>query len=254
MAQVNVAYDDALLTHIDRIAAERGMSRADYLRAVAEESVRAREQGRAMFEPPEPPVHPDAALALASKAEQLCIDLERLARSWDRREKKLIDAFNGAEAENRTAFARLGADLASRFRDGATPFAEAVDELHDDMAQLRIDVLAAAKYPPSLETLRTDIRATKRAALRNRRAIHVHLFDRLSLRGWELGMGLGMALLGLCIVQIMLARVLPFGWIATPVSLGLYGSAETAICELNQHAYRLDHCPKLRRADRAERP
>lgn len=254
MAGVNVAYDDALLVHIERIAAGLGMSRADYFRAIAEESVKAHEQGRAMFEPPPPPINLDNALVLATKVEQISIEIDRQNRSWEKRERKLIEAFNGAEADNRTAFERLGADLASRFRDGSTPFAEAVGELHDDLERLRTDMLAAARCPPSLQTLRTDISSAKRAALRNRRAYHFHLFGKLDWRGWELAAGLGMALLGLCVVQIMLARVLPFGWMATPVSLGLYGSAETAICELNEHAYRLDHCPKLRRVDGAEGP
>lgn len=52
MAQVNVAYEDRLLAHLDAVAEGRGLSRPDLLRAIAEEAVRAGEQGRAMFEPP----------------------------------------------------------------------------------------------------------------------------------------------------------------------------------------------------------
>ena len=110
MAQVNVAYDDALLAHLDAVAERRGLSRPDLLRAIAEETVRADEQGRAMFEPPELPIDPDTAVVLATKVEQISIDLDRILRAAERREHKMLTAFNATEEANRNAVDRLGRD------------------------------------------------------------------------------------------------------------------------------------------------
>ncbi len=94
MAQVNVAYEDRLLAHLDSVAEGRGLSRPDLLRAIAEEAVRAGEQGRAMFEPPKLPIDPGTAVTLALKVEQISIDLDRILRAAERREKRLVEAFH----------------------------------------------------------------------------------------------------------------------------------------------------------------
>lgn len=245
MAQVNVAYDDALLAHVDQIAAGRGMSRADYMRAVAEESVKANEQGRPMFDPPPAPVDPGTAMGLAFKVEQLCIELDRLARSWDKREKKLIDIFNATEEANRTARDRLGRELTERFREGATPYAKKLAELRGEIAAALEQIHAAVREPEALATIRADLASMKTAFRRARREHHFHLFADWRPTGAQIGALSFIALIVVGIAQTWIASVLPSDWLASRLTLKMYGSADVAICELYEYSRHVERCPVL---------
>lgn len=145
MAQVNVAYDDLLLAHLDALAATRGLPRPDLLRAIAEEAVRANEQGRALFEQPDAPIDPETAILLATKVEGLSIDFDRLMRSVDRREKRMLERFDATEEANRTAFERVQANMVDRFVEGSAPFTSMLAELRADNRKLHEDMIEAAE-------------------------------------------------------------------------------------------------------------
>lgn len=254
MGQVNVAYDDDLLTKLDCLAAARGLSRPDLLRAIAEEAVRASEQGRPMFEPPEAPIDADTALVLATKLERLGIDFDRLARSSDRREKKLLESFNATDEANRSAYERLSEDLAGRFREGATPFAKMLTSFREDVAKLHSDVLAASRKPDSLNAIQKDLAAIRSAQDRVRPITHLHLFRDVHPNRWLWGIIVTFGLSLLMFLQILFANLLPNEMFATPVALRLYGSADTGICELYKTSRRLKHCPSLAPAETGGRP
>lgn len=245
MAQVNVAYDDGLLVHVDRIAAELGLSRTDYLRAVAEESVRAREQGRAMFEPPAPPIGPDKAITLALGVERVSIDLDRLARSWDKREKKLVDAFNVTEEANRTANERLARELNERWREGATPYTEMLAGLGDKLAVAMEQILAATREPAGVKTILAHQRNIATALRRARREFHFHLGESWKLTSVQIGVLSLVALIAACVAQTWVASVLPSDWLANRLSLRMYGSADAAICEMYEYSRHIERCPVL---------
>jgi hypothetical protein len=50
MGQINVNYDDRTLQGIDRLAATKGMSRPELLRAIAGEAIEAHDGGRLAFQ------------------------------------------------------------------------------------------------------------------------------------------------------------------------------------------------------------
>ncbi|MCJ2188596.1 ribbon-helix-helix protein, CopG family [Novosphingobium beihaiensis] len=245
MGQVNVTYDDALLRRLDGLAEQLGQSRPDLLRALAEEAVKAHEQGRPMFEPPAAPIDAAAAMGLALKVEQLSIDLDRLARSWDRREKKLVKAFNATEDANRDAQVHFSHEMIERFRDGSMPFLRKIVEVRQLIAELKDDVLAATREPASLAAIRADLAAMKTAMRRSRRQFHFHFGRDWTFEGWQLGALSLSAVAALMVGEILLATVLPYRWLATPLSLKLFGSADAGICELYAQSRHLDRCPVL---------
>ncbi|WP_298303269.1 hypothetical protein [uncultured Erythrobacter sp.] len=245
MAQVNVAYDDALLAHIDAVAEDRGTSRPELLRAIAEETVRANEQGRAMFEPLELPIDPETAITLATKVEQISIDLDRILRAAERREHKMLKAFNATEEANRNATDRLGDELSKRFTNGATPFAEMLAEHLEQVEQLRKDILAAARSPEWLAEIEAKLAVLEAAVKEPRSVNRYEIAPNWRLPAWQWCMVAVAALFAAAVVITTLARLTPDGLIATPMSRAMYGSADQGICELWKAKNDFDACPVL---------
>ena len=245
MAQVNVAYDDVLLTHLDALAAARGIPRPDLLRAIAEEAVRANEQGRALFEPPEAPIDVESAVLLATKVAGLSIDLDRLLRSVDRREKRMLERFEATEDANRTAFERVQARMVDRFVEGSAPFTSMLARLRTDNAKLHEQVIAASRSPTGIETIQRELAVIASRYQSVRPVYNLHLFREINLNVWGWGLLLSALAAGFLVLQMMAARVLPYEVWATPIAMQLYGSSDTAICEIYKDARDLSACPRL---------
>ena len=245
MGQVNVAYDDSLIAYIDALAAARGMARPDLLRAIAEEAVRANEQGREMFEPAELPIDPDTALTLATKVEQISIDLDRILRAAERREKKLLEAFHATDQANRDAADRLGEELTERFSDGATPFNEMLSEHLQKVEELHNSVRSTAQSPDWIAGINAKLDVIEAAAKEPRSVNQYEIAPNWRLPAWQLCLAALVALLAAALVITMLARLAPDSWIATPMSRAMFGSADEAMCELWKDKNDFDACPIL---------
>lgn len=245
MAQVNVAYEDALLAHLDALAAARGMPRPDLLRAIAEEAVRANEQGREMFEPAELPIDPDTALTLATKVEQISIDLDRILRAAERREKKLLEAFHATDQANRDAADRLGEELTERFSDGATPFNEMLSEHLQKVEELHDSVRSTAQSPDWIAGINAKLDVIEAAAKEPRNLNQYEIAPNWRLPAWQLCLAALVALFAAALVITMLARLTPDSWIATPMARAMYGSADRGMCELWKDKNDFDACPVL---------
>lgn len=245
MAQVNTAYDDALLAHLDALAAVRRLPRPDLLRAIAEEAVRASEQGRAMFEPAELPIDPDTALTLATKVEQISIDLDRILRAAERREKKLLEAFHATDQANREAADRLGEELSERFSDGATPFNEMLSEHLQRVEELHSSIRSTAQSPGWIASINAKLDVIEAAANKPRQLNQYEIAPNWRLPGWQLCLVALVALFAAALVITMLARLTPDSWIATPMARGMFGSADEAMCELWKDKNDFDACPIL---------
>ena len=232
MVQVNVTYDDTLFDHLDALAQEQGLSRPDLLRAIAEEAVKAGEQGRELFEPPPKPVDVESALTLASKVDALCVDLDRTLRSADRREGRLLDRFNATEAANREAVDRLDERMLERFAEGVTPFAQLLEAHHASVERLHERMLKAAREHEGLSEIDTRLKLIADKFQSVGPTYNVHLFDQVAM-SWKVlaGFAWGTVLLSMFVVTLF-ARVLPDPWLATPLAKRLYGSSEAAICGL----------------------
>ena len=245
MAQVNVAYHDALLARLDALAAALGMPRPDLLRAFAQEGVQAGEQGRAMFEPSEPPIDPDTAVVLATKVEQISIDLDRILRAAERREHKMLTAFNATEEANRDAVDRLGRELSSRFLDGATPFGEMLADHLDEVGKLQQDVLSSARSPEWIAGFEAKLAVIEAAAKEPRHINRYEIAPNWCLPAWQLCLAAILALFAAAVVITTLARLTPDSWIATPMSSAMFGSSDRGMCELWKAKHGTDACPVL---------
>ncbi|MEM9084853.1 MAG: hypothetical protein AAGB23_02900 [Pseudomonadota bacterium] len=250
MPQVNVVYDDALYCHLDALAQKRGLSRSDFCRALLEEAVRADERGCALFSPSAAPIDEEALSALAHEMRETAMYLNRQLLSADRREKKLLEAFNATEEANREATARLQERLLERYREGVTPFAERLDEVRLEHKRLGKKILAVCENPTSLEAIQRDVAGVTAAIRRSRRVHNYHFFEKWRMRGWELGVLASFTFVVVLTTQILIASLLPADWFANRLVVRMYGSADVAICELYKSANGLDHCivPQDRRA------
>lgn len=251
MAQVNVAYDDGLLRHLDALAGKRGLSRPDLLRAVAEEAVRADEQGLTMFAPPpapEKPVSSEQTMQLVHELREMSMGLDRLMRSAEKREKQLLAACNATEEANRTAREQYGQELAERFRNGTTPYIAMLKEQSADIARKLDEVMAAVGQPDPQALTRSDFgelqKEMKTLIGQMRPTMHLHFGKDLQMNAWGLVLTGLIGLAALTFLQTGLAWVMPYSWVATPVSMRLYGSADVGICELYKASRGLEDCPK----------
>lgn len=249
MAQVNVSYEDGLLRRLDALAEQQNVSRPDLFRALAEEAVRANEQGRPLFEPQERPLKPDEALHLIQGLNALRVDLDRQLRAAERRERNLLAASNASEEANRLARERHAKELTDRFREGSGPYLQALQSFQGQVSDKLDEAISAVERPAGqagIEAHLVSLRKEVQAGLKQTRpSLHWHFFDQFKLASWETAFLLILGLIGLSTLQVGAAKVLPYRWMATPVSRALYGSADVGICELYRSSRRLDQCPVL---------
>ena len=245
MAQLNVGLDDADKARFDAFAAAEGLASGTLGRSVILEYLKARDQGRAMFEPVEPPIDPDTAVTLATKVEQISIDLDRILRAAERREKKLLQAFHATEEANRDAVGRLGDELSKRFSEGATPFSEMLTDHGAEVEQLHRDILAAARSPDWIEAMNARLDTIEDAAKKPRTLNRYEIAPNWRLPAWHLSVAAITALFAAAVIIATLARLTPDSWIATPMSRAMYGSADRGMCELWKAKNDFDVCPVL---------
>jgi hypothetical protein len=142
MAQINVSYDDRLVAGIDRVAAARRLSRADLLRAVAEEVVEAHDAGRLAFHSDDGPRIDTSLNLLVIQLREAVVELDRSQRANQRIERKLIDAWNGGEAAARVAEQHILEQVTRTHLDGYQPFQDEVDALREAFSAAPANVAA----------------------------------------------------------------------------------------------------------------
>lgn len=122
MGQINVNYDDRTLQGIDRLAATKGMSRPELLRAIAGEAIEAHDGGRLAFQVDDTPRIDGSMNALTIHLREAVLEMERTQRANQRHEKKLLDAFVGSEDVVRQAQENLTARISDINRKSYQPF------------------------------------------------------------------------------------------------------------------------------------
>jgi hypothetical protein len=131
MGQVNVTYEDRLLEGIDRLCNARGLSRAELMRAIATEAVEAHDAGRLAFQIEDGPRIDGSLNALAAQVREAVVELERVQRSTQRHEKRMMDAWVGNEESIRQAQENLTARVNDINRKSYEPF---VNKIRDVIA------------------------------------------------------------------------------------------------------------------------
>ncbi|MFC0588541.1 hypothetical protein ACFFF7_03870 [Novosphingobium aquiterrae] len=91
MGQVNVNYDDRTLAGIDRICSVKGLSRTEVMRLIATEAIEAHDAGRLAFQEVGGPKLGGTLNALAAQLRDNMVEQDRLLRSTQRHEKKMLD-------------------------------------------------------------------------------------------------------------------------------------------------------------------
>jgi hypothetical protein len=122
VGQINVNYDDRTLQGIDRLAASKGMSRPELLRAIAGEAIEAHDGGRLAFQADDTPRIDGSINALTIQLRETVLEMERTQRANQRHEKKLLDAFVGSEDAVRQAQENLTARINDINRKSYQPF------------------------------------------------------------------------------------------------------------------------------------
>lgn len=161
MAQLNVSFDDALLAEVDRLAAERGISRPELLRALVREAIGAEGKvGGAVVLPP--PVAPEPLLVTTpqflSSLERMALDLDRVLRDMDRREIRLGKALAARAALDAEAEAQLASAIGERVDASLGGFEHRLTQqlarlpsevaMQDILARLEQNVQTLTKLPP----------------------------------------------------------------------------------------------------------
>lgn len=237
MGQVNVNYDDRLLHGIDRIAAARGLTRPDLLRAIAGEAIEAHDAGRLAFQIDDAPRIDGSLNALAVQLRGATIELERAQRANQRHEKKLLDAYVGSEETIRAAQELLTARINDINRKSYQPFVMKLAEVRTAMDELRDRLTEAqdarlAVMVERLEAVRVDASAP-------RTQYNLVLGDdrMLSLKFLSVS-GLAVAWLAI-LLFLMTASSVPF--LGVPVAKRLLPSTRL-ICRLVDDRYGVRDC------------
>lgn len=145
MGQVNIAYDDAQVANLDRVAAARRMARPDLLRAIATEAIEAHDAGRLAFQRDASPRLDVSINALALRLNETIMELERSQRANQAHEKKMLGAWTGTEENVRAAEERLLVRINDINRQSYQPFLTKLDTLREPMEDAEERVLAAMK-------------------------------------------------------------------------------------------------------------
>jgi hypothetical protein len=116
MGQLNVSFDDGLLVEVYKLAAQRGISRPELIRALVREAIGAEGVGgkavvRASIAAPAP-MPPDLIVQLT----QLGLELDRVLRDVDRREGRLRKALATKTASDEVAQQKLVAAFVDHLR------------------------------------------------------------------------------------------------------------------------------------------
>jgi hypothetical protein len=160
MGQVNIAYDDLQVAHLDRVAAARRMARPDLLRAIAKEAIEAHDAGRLAFQRDESPRLDVSINALAIRLNETIMELERSQRANQAHEKKMFGAWTGTEENVRAAEERLlirindinrrSYRLREPMEDAEERVLAAIKQELDGITE-RLDLIADAAAEPSVE-------------------------------------------------------------------------------------------------------
>lgn len=237
MGQVNIAYDDQQVAHLDRVAAARRMARPDFLRAIATEAIEAHDAGRLAFQRDDSPRLDVSINALAIRLNETIMELERSQRANQAHEKKMLGAWTGTEENVRAAEERLLARINDINRRSYQPFLTKLDRLREPMEDAEERVLAAIKQELDGITERLDLIAD--AAAEPSVEHNIVLGDNRMLSFKFLGcMSVPVGLLFILLFLLFVGQVQP---LAVPVSDRMLADTEH-VCRLVNGRFGVTDC------------
>ena len=162
MVQINVSYHDSVVAGVDRVAAARRMSRADLLRAVAQEVVEAHGAGRLAFQVDDGPRIDTSLSTLVIQVRELIMELDRSQRANQRHDKRRLDEFVASEQAIQAAREHLTARINEMNRQSYQPFVEKVREVRGEVEAASGRLIEAQK--PVLDQISEQLEAVRVAA------------------------------------------------------------------------------------------
>ena len=244
MAQVNVSYPDNVVAGVDRVAAACRKSRADFLRAVAEEAVEAHDAGRLAFQADDGPRIDTSLSTLVIQVRELIMELDRSQRANQRHDKRRLDEFVASEQAIQAAREHLTARINEMNRQSYQPFVEKLREVRAEVEAANDRLIEAQK--PVLDHIGEQLEAVRVAATTPRVQHNLILGDdrALSLRFLSACAAM-VGVLSTLIFLLLAGQVQP---LAVSVANRLIADDEHA-CRLINRRYGVSDCmvPKERR-------
>lgn len=235
MGQVNVNYDERILEGIDRVCGARGLSRAELLRAIATEAVEAHDAGRLAFQIEDSPRIDGSLNALAAQVRDAVVELERVQRSTQRHEKRMMDAWVGNEESIRLAQENLTARVNDINRKSYEPF---VNKMRDVIALTeKLKVHLAEAQETGLAQLLDRLEAVRAEAVAPRNLYKVVFPGDFSI-GFLTALATVIGLVGGFVILLAAANM---AWLGVPVAKRMLPTTEL-VCRMINDRYGVQDC------------
>lgn len=235
MGQVNVTYDDRLLEGIDRVCSARGLSRTELMRAIATEAVEAHDAGRLAFQIEDGPRIDGSLNALAVQLRENVVEQDRLLRSIQRHEKKMLDALAPNAEAIRAAEERLSERVTNNNRKAYEPFVDVARKLRDAFGEAadRMD----EKQDARLQKIEQRLEAIRAEAVAPRNLYKVVFPGDFSLR-FLVALTAVIGFVGAMVVLLAAANI---AWIGVPIAKRALPTTEL-VCQMINDSYGVRDC------------
>lgn len=234
MGQVNVTYDDRILAGIDRVCGARGLSRTELLRTIANEAVEAHDAGTLAFHSEGPRLE-GSVNALTVQMREAVIELDRVQRSTQRHEKRMLESWVASAEAIRVAEQHLVGRINDINRKSYEPFVVQVTQLRAafDEAAERIATQQTAQHAKLDERLEAV-----RAQAASPRNLYKVMFPGDFSIGYLTTLASMIGMLGALVFVFVAANV---EWLGFPVARKLLPTTEL-ICTLVNERYGVRDC------------
>ena len=235
MGQVNVNYDDRILAGIDRICSAKGMSRTELMRSIASEAVEAHDAGRLAFQEVDGPKLGGTLNALAAQLRDNVIEQDRLLRSTQRHEKKMLDAWTPNAESIRAAEEKFMARITDNNRKSYEPFLDVAKKLKAAFGEAA-DRMANAQ-DARLQKIEQRLEAIRAEATAPRNLYKVVFPGDFSI-GFLAAFGSIIGLIGAFVVLLAAANL---EWLGVPLAKKLLPTTEL-VCRVIDDRYGVRDC------------
>jgi hypothetical protein len=235
MGQVNVTYDDRILEGIDRLCSARGLSRPELMRSIATEAVEAHDAGRLAFQIEDGPRIDGSLNALAVQLRENVVEQDRLLRSTQRHEKKMLDALAPNAEAIRAAEERLSERVTNNNRKAYEPFVDVARKLRDAFGEAadRMD----EKQDARLQRIEQRLDAVRAEATAPRNLYKVVFPGDFSLR-FLVALTAVIGFVGALVVLLAAANI---AWIGVPIAKRALPTTEL-VCRMINDSYGVRDC------------
>lgn len=234
MGQVNVTYDDRILAGIDRVCGARGLSRTELLRAIANEAVEAHDAGTLAFHSEGPRLE-GSVNALTLQMREAVIELDRVQRSTQRHEKRMLESWVASAEAIRVAEEHLVGRINDINRKSYEPFVVRLTQLQASFGE-------AAERMAAQQTAQHTKLDERLEAVRAQAASPRNLYKVVFPGDFSIGYLTALtSMIGMIGALIFIFFAANLEWLGVPVARKLLPTTEL-ICNLVNERYGVRDC------------